>query len=134
VNSGFGNSIYLTLPVVTTIIHFARDLSSPSGIIADFLLNLSSCVTFQSVTLSLCLYPCLLSYSKSESESESHVTTDSQSASLSWNKAPIWGLRPDINYCLTITVLFLWGALSDERTGLSFVYATGPRQCSPSWV
>jgi hypothetical protein len=26
------------------------------------------------------------------SESESYVTTDSQSASLSWNKAPIWGL------------------------------------------
>jgi hypothetical protein len=26
------------------------------------------------------------------SESESHVTTDSQPASLSWNKAPIWGL------------------------------------------
>jgi hypothetical protein len=31
-----------------------------------------------------------------ESESESYVMTDSQSASLSWNKAPIWGLRPDI--------------------------------------
>jgi hypothetical protein len=37
-------------------------------------------------------------------------------------------------YSLTITVLFLWGALSDERTGLSFVHATGPRQCSPSRV
>jgi hypothetical protein len=34
--------------------------------------------------------------SESESESESHVTTDSQSASLSWYKAPIRGLRPDI--------------------------------------
>jgi hypothetical protein len=28
------------------------------------------------------------------SESESYVTTDGQSDSLSWNKAPIWGLRP----------------------------------------
>jgi hypothetical protein len=28
-------------------------------------------------------------------ESESYVTTDGQSASLSWYKAPIWGLRPD---------------------------------------
>jgi hypothetical protein len=65
---------------------------------------------------------------------ESDVTTDSQSASLSWNEASIWGLRPYINYCLTITVLFLWGALSDERTGLSVVYASSPRQCSPSWV
>jgi hypothetical protein len=26
--------------------------------------------------------------------SQSYVTTDCQSASLSWNKAPIWGLRP----------------------------------------
>jgi hypothetical protein len=25
---------------------------------------------------------------------QSHVTTDGQSVSLSWNKAPIWGLRP----------------------------------------
>jgi hypothetical protein len=25
-------------------------------------------------------------------------------------------------------VLFLWGALSDERTDLSFLYAAGPRQ------
>jgi hypothetical protein len=31
----------------------------------------------------------------SESESESYVTTDGQSASLSWYKAPIRGLRPD---------------------------------------
>jgi hypothetical protein len=27
--------------------------------------------------------------------SESYITTDSQSASLSWNKAPTWGLQPD---------------------------------------
>jgi hypothetical protein len=31
-------------------------------------------------------------------ESESHVTTDGQPASLSWNKAPICGLRPDLYY------------------------------------
>jgi hypothetical protein len=66
--------------------------------------------------------------------SESYVTTDSESASLSWNIAPMWGLRPDFCYSLTITFLFLWGALSDERTGQPFVYATGPRQRSPSWV
>jgi hypothetical protein len=28
--------------------------------------------------------------------------------------------------CVTVTVLFLWGALSDERSGLSFVCAAGP--------
>jgi hypothetical protein len=55
--------------------------------------------------------------------SESYVTIDGQSASLSWNKAPIWGLRPDFYYCQTVAVLLLWGALSDERTGLSFTTA-----------
>jgi hypothetical protein len=35
---------------------------------------------------------------------------------------------------LIIMVLFLWGALADERTGLSFVYAAGTRQRSLSWV
>jgi hypothetical protein len=42
----------------------------------------------------------LLDYSKSQSQS--HVTTDDQSASLSWNKAPICGLRPDFHYWQTI--------------------------------
>jgi hypothetical protein len=32
-----------------------------------------------------------------------------------------WGSWPDIYYCLTITVLFLWGGLSDERMGLSCI-------------
>jgi hypothetical protein len=31
-------------------------------------------------------------------ESESYVTTDGQPASLSWSKAPTWGLRPDLYY------------------------------------
>jgi hypothetical protein len=39
--------------------------------------------------------------------------------------SPIWGSWPDIYYCLTVTVLFLWGAFSDVRTCLSFVYAAG---------
>jgi hypothetical protein len=42
--------------------------------------------------------------------------------------------QPDIYYSSTVTVLFLWGALSDERTGLSFIYAAGPRQHSLSRV
>jgi hypothetical protein len=36
--------------------------------------------------------------------------------------------------CVTVTVLFLWGALSDERTGLSFLCAAGPCQRSLSRV
>jgi hypothetical protein len=69
-----------------------------------------------------------------ESESVSYVTTDGQSASLSWYKAPIRGLRPDFYFRteygirLTVTFLIPWGALSDERTGLSFVCAAGPCQ------
>jgi hypothetical protein len=67
-------------------------------------------------------------------QSQSYVTTDGQPASLSWNKAPIWGLRPDLDYCLTVAGLLIWGALSNERTGLSFAIATGPRQHSHFWV
>jgi hypothetical protein len=51
--------------------------------------------------------------------------------SLSWNKAPVWGLRPDFYYCQTVAGLLMWGALSDQRTGLSFTIAPGPCQCSP---
>jgi hypothetical protein len=58
---------------------------------------------------------------QSQSQSQSYVTADGQSASLSCNKAPIWGLRPDFYYCLTVAGLLMWGALSDERTGLSFI-------------
>jgi hypothetical protein len=43
-----------------------------------------------------------------------------QSASPSWNKAPIWGSRPDLYYCETVTGLLMRGTLSDERTGVSF--------------
>jgi hypothetical protein len=69
-----------------------------------------------------------------ESHSESHVTTDGQSASLSCNKAPIWDLGPDFYYCQMVAGLLVWGALSDERTGLSFTIAAGPRQRSHSRV
>jgi hypothetical protein len=68
------------------------------------------------------------------SESGSNVTTDGQSASLSWNKAAIWGLRPDSYYCQSVAGFLKWGALCDERTGLSFTTAAGPRQRSHSRV
>jgi hypothetical protein len=65
---------------------------------------------------------------------ESYVMTDGQSASLSWNKARVWGLRSDFYYCQTVTGLSIWGALSDERTGLSFTTYAGPHQRSHSRV
>jgi hypothetical protein len=54
------------------------------------------------------------------SQNQSYVTTEGQSANMSRNKAPIRGLRPDLYYCQTVVGLLMWGALSDERTGLSF--------------
>jgi hypothetical protein len=57
-------------------------------------------------------------------QSQSYVTTDSQSVSLSWYKAPMWGLRPDLYFCQTVAGLLICGALSDERTGLSFARRT----------
>jgi hypothetical protein len=56
---------------------------------------------------------------------ESYVTTDGQSASLSWIKAPIWGVRPDFYHSHTVAVLRMWGALSDERTGPPFAIVAG---------
>jgi hypothetical protein len=48
--------------------------------------------------------------------------TDGQSASLSWNKAPIWDLRPDFYYCQTVADLLMWGAFSLWREDGSVVY------------
>jgi hypothetical protein len=48
-----------------------------------------SVITTECVTVLIAVLHCT-------SECESYVTTDGQSASLSWNKAPIRGLRPDI--------------------------------------
>jgi hypothetical protein len=54
--------------------------------------------------------PVATAFNPLKTESESYITTDSQSASLSWNKAPIWGLRTDIYLSLTITAMFLWAS------------------------
>jgi hypothetical protein len=53
----------------------------------------------------------------------SYITTDGQSASLSWNKTPIWGLRPHFYYCLTIAV-FLYGAPSLTRERVCLLQCT----------
>jgi hypothetical protein len=48
--------------------------------------------------------------------------------------SPIWGPRPDSHYCQTVAGLLMWGTLSEERTGLSFTIAAGPRQSSHSRI
>jgi hypothetical protein len=52
-----------------------------------------------------------------------------QSANLSWCQAP-----QDFCYCQTVAGLLMWYAFSDERKGLSFTTAAGPRQRSHSRV
>jgi hypothetical protein len=69
-----------------------------------------------------------------ESRSQSYVMTDGQLASLSSCQGSIWGPKPDFCYCQTVAGLLMWGALSDERTGLSFTIAAGLRQGSHSQV
>jgi hypothetical protein len=80
-------------------------------------------------------FPCvnfLRTFELTATRIDSHVTTGGQSASLSWNKAPIWGLRSDFYYCQTVANLLIWDTLSDERTGLSFTISDVPRQRSHS--
>jgi hypothetical protein len=49
-------------------------------------------------------------------QSESYTTTDGQSSSLSWTKAPIWDLRPHFYYCHTVAGLLIWVlSLTRER-------------------
>jgi hypothetical protein len=65
----------------------------------------------------------------SNSESKSHCDWRSVSQSILVS-SPVWDSWPDIYWCLIVTVLFLWSAISDGRMGLYFVYAAGPCQSS----
>jgi hypothetical protein len=49
-------------------------------------------------------------------------------------ETPIWGPRSDFCYFQTVAGLFMYGALSDERTVLSFTIAVGPCQRNHSLV
>jgi hypothetical protein len=61
-----------------------------------------------------CWTSCLL---KSKSKLLYDIRSVSQSALVSKS---LWNLWPDISSCRKVAVLSLWGALSDERTGLQF--------------
>jgi hypothetical protein len=75
-------------------------------------------------------------HSVTPSQNQSYVTTEGHSASLCWCQAPIWVLRPYFYFCQTFAGLLMWGALFDERMGLSFTISVGPYQRSHSqaWV
>jgi hypothetical protein len=49
-------------------------------------------------------------------QSQGHVTTDDQSASSSWCRAPSGAYDQILASATTVTVLWLWGVLSDDRT------------------
>jgi hypothetical protein len=123
--SKFDNSIYWIIShVVTTIRYYTFKIAVSMT---------QAIITFSRLTHQLlnCLEQRLRDESSnppaydSWTESESYITTDGQSTSLSWNKAPIWGLWPDFYYCQTVASLLIWGALSDERTGVSFTISAG---------
>jgi hypothetical protein len=113
--------------VVSRVLSSTAILSSTAVLGVVSLLLVISSALFISVLFSALFFSVL---SFAESECEYYVTIDGQSASLSWNKAPIWGLRQDFYYCRTVAGLLMLGALSDERTGLSFVCASGSCQRS----
>lgn len=52
-------------------------------------------------------------------QSQSHITTDSQSVRVGVEPHP--GFMAVFRYCWSTTVLSMWGPLSKEITGLSFV-------------
>jgi hypothetical protein len=77
-------------------------------------------ITYEWICSLFCFLLRLFHYDeiRSKSQIQSYVMTDGQSASLPWCQAPIWDLR---RYSFSNSCRFLmWGALSDERTGLSF--------------
>jgi hypothetical protein len=100
------NSVWITNPSL----HSSASVSKARRFISEWLLLLlpRSVVFCSSVKVEVTL----------------RLTVGQSVSSKSWCRAP----------CLTVTVLFLWGALSDERTGLSFVYAVGSCQRSLSRV
>jgi hypothetical protein len=70
----------------------------------------------------------------SQSQGQSHIATDGQSISKSWCRAPSWAHDQIFVTFWELRSCFLWGALSDERTGLSFVCVAVLRQRSLSRV
>jgi hypothetical protein len=68
-----------------------------------------------------------------KSQSQSHIASDGQSINESWCRTHLGFMT---RYLLPFTCygLVLWGTFSDERRGLSFVYAADPHQRSLSRV
>jgi hypothetical protein len=73
----------------------------------------------------------------SRSRSWSYFTTYGRSVSqYVLVSSPLWNLWRDITTCLKVVVLFLWGTLSDKRTGLQFAMQSlnGPSRAEPATI
>jgi hypothetical protein len=72
-----------------------------------------------------CEAPSLTKRRVCQIQSQSYFTTDSQSVSMSWCRAPLWGPWPDFTFFFCFAGKLLCSssccALSDERTSLQIV-------------
>jgi hypothetical protein len=107
INSVFFSSIDLFVFLSFVRVHF-RFMSS---CLCYFVVKAYHRVTTHGSLVSSAIWVFLFHIPNISSQSQGHIATDGQSISKSW---------PDFYYCLTVTVLFLWGALFDGRTGLFF--------------
>jgi hypothetical protein len=114
---------YLSLPKTRSILYWTTRVFSLSSTMTALVLIYELVTSSASLVRWLTLHYWTSFRLNQSNRVESYVTTDGQSASLSWYQAPIWGLWPDFYYCWTLAGLLIWDALSDERTGLSITIA-----------
>jgi hypothetical protein len=92
--------------------HLSLYLKLKSCYVMNLELSIASLVA--AVYLQL-LYEYCLTTTITEEGGGGYFTTEGQSVGMSWYRAPLWDLRPDIsscwNVCLKFVVLYLWGAL-----------------------
>jgi hypothetical protein len=75
-----------------------------------------------------------ISFYKSWLLSQKSKSDDSQSPSLSWCQAPIWGPNPDFYHCQTFAGLLTWGPLwwEDESAIYSYCWLSPAQSFSGS--
>jgi hypothetical protein len=77
----------------------------------------------------------MMSLSNSKSKPKSKICYDRRSVGQAvLVSSTHLALTTTFYYCRTVAGLLMWGALSDERTGLPFTVAAGPHQRSHSRV
>jgi hypothetical protein len=81
-----------------------------------FALHYASNMVILKILYDLCLLPAQFYYKSSQSHYDRRSVCQSVLVS-----SPIWSQRPAFCYCQTFMVSSMWGALCDERMGLSFV-------------